>query len=125
MRLNYIIAVALLLMFDATFTGVAQSESGIQGVIKIGPTRAGPIKADTPASMPLANTWFVAHGKDGAGAPFETDGEGRFRVVLPAGHYTISLKGPRPAIGHFGPFSVEVAAGKITAVEWECDSGVR
>ena len=26
---------------------------------------------------------------------------------------------------HFGPFTVEIVAGKMTTVEWECDSGIR
>src|ERR1043166_7052620 len=102
-----------------------QSPWGIEGTIKIGPTRPGPIKADTPASMPLPNTAFVARRDDGGVTAFQTDGEGKFRIVLPPGHYTISVKGQRPAIGHFGPFTVEVTDGKMTKVDLECDSGIR
>lgn len=125
MRLNYVTLAVVLFACAATFTAVAQPESGVQGTITIGPTRAGPIKPDTPASMPLPQTAFVAKADDGAEISFVTDAEGRFRVTLPPGHYTVSRKGPKPAIGYFGPFTVEVMAGKMTKVEWQCDSGVR
>lgn len=125
MSAKLIVSATVFLMFAAAGIGEEQSESGIEGTISISPTRAGPIKPDTPPSMPLANTSFVAQADDGAQTSFETDRDGRFRVVLPPGHYTISRKGPRPAIGNFGPFSVEVVTGKMTKVEWECDSGVR
>ena len=112
-------------MLGTVCAGQTPSESGVEGVIKIGPTQPGPIKADSPAFMPLANTAFVAKGDDGGVTEFETDSEGRFRVVLKPGHYTISVKGQRPAIGHFGPFSADVIAGKMTTVDLQCDSGIR
>ncbi|HEY4285279.1 MAG TPA: carboxypeptidase-like regulatory domain-containing protein [Chthoniobacterales bacterium] len=123
--MNYCAAIALFGMLGVICAGEASSESGIEGVIKIGPTQPGPIKADTPPFMPLPATAFVAQSEDGVITSFQTDSEGRFRVALAPGHYKISIKGPRPAIGHFGPFSVDVTAGKLTHVEWECDSGIR
>ena len=100
-------------------------ESGIEGVITISPANPGPTRADAPGSVPLANAPFVVEKNNGEVTSFTTDGQGRFRVSLPPGHYKITLKGRRSSIGRFGPFEVDVASGKMTNVQWECDSGIR
>jgi hypothetical protein len=100
-------------------------ESGIEGVITISPANPGPVRADAPGSVPLANASFVVEKNNGEVTAFITDDKGRFRVSLPPGHYEISLKERKTTIGRFGPFEVDVSAGKITTVQWECDSGIR
>ena len=100
-------------------------ESGIEGVITITPVNPGPTRDDAPASMPLANATFAVEKNNGEVTSFITDEQGRFRVSLPPGHYKISLKGRKTTIGRFGPFEADVAPGKMTNVQWECDSGIR
>jgi hypothetical protein len=100
-------------------------ESGIEGVITIGPANPGPIRADAAGSMPLVNATFVVENKNGESTSFTTDGQGRFRVSLAPGHYKVSLQGRKTTIGRFDPFEAEVACGKITSVQWKCDSGIR
>jgi hypothetical protein len=102
----------------------AGSETGIEGVITINPARPGPIRADTPVS-PLANIDFAVENQKGEVASFTTDNDGRFRVSLAPGHYKVSRKGRTSSIGRYGPFEVDVAAGQMTKVQWECDSGMR
>jgi len=58
-------------------------------------------------------------------ASFTTDGQGHFRASVPPGHYKVSMKGRKSTIGRFGPFEVDVVAGKMTSVQWQCDSGIR
>jgi hypothetical protein len=124
---NLLIVFAVIIMPVCASTGQtpAAGESGIEGVITISPANPGPIRADAPASMPLANATFVVEKNDAEVTSFITDDQGRFRVSLPPSHYKISMKGRKSSIGRFGPFEADVAQGKMTNVQWECDSGIR
>ena len=103
----------------------SRAETGIEGVITISPTQAGPVRDDSPPSRPLANAAFAVENEKGEVASFTTDGQGHFRTSVPPGHYKVSMKGRKSSIGRFGPFEVDVVAGKMTKVQWECDSGIR
>jgi hypothetical protein len=100
------------------------AESGIEGIITISPANPGPTRVGA-ATTPLANATFAVEKNNGEVSSFITDEQGRFRVSLPPGHYKISLKGRKSSIGRFGPFEADVAPGKMTKVQWECDSGIR
>jgi len=121
------IILGLLLMIGCVCIGQTPSgvETGIEGLITISPTQPGPIRADTPGSKPLANTAFVVESEKGQVASFTTDDQGHFRIPLAPGHYTVAIKGRKSSIGHFGPFEADVVSGKMTKVEWQCDSGIR
>ncbi len=121
------IILGLLLMIGCVCVGQTPSgeETGIEGIITISPTQPGPIRADTPGSKPLANTAFVVESQKGQVASFSTDDQGHFRIPLAPGHYTVAIKGRKSSIGHFGPFEADVVSGKMTKVEWQCDSGIR
>jgi hypothetical protein len=124
---NLFAAFGLIAMAVCASTGQTPSagESGIEGVITISPANPGPIRADTPGSVPLGNAPFVVEKNNGEVTSFITDDQGRFRVSLPPGHYKISLKARKTTIGRFGPFEADVAPGKMTNVQWECYSGIR
>jgi len=100
-------------------------ESGIEGVISISPARPGPVRVDEAGSVPLANATFVIENNSREIASFTTDDKGHFRATVPPGHYKVSLKGRKSSIDRFGPFEVDVVAGKMANVQWECDSGIR
>jgi hypothetical protein len=119
--------VAVLIMCAGFLPGQTQSgsETGIEGVITIDPTRPGPVRADAPSSRPLANTTFVVENQKGETTSFTTDDQGHFRTLLAPGHYKVSLKGRTSSIGRYGPFEVDVVAGQTTKVQWQCDSGMR
>ena len=120
------IVLAVLIMCADFLPGQTQSgsETGIEGVITIDPSRPGPVRADAPSS-PLANTAFIVESQKGEIKSFTTDDRGRFRMPLAPGHYKVSLKGKTGGIGRFGPFEVDVVAGQMTKVQWRCDSGIR
>ena len=106
-------------------TPKSQPEAGIEGVISAGPIHGGPTRQGVPDSKPLANTEFLVEKEKSVVASFKTDDQGRFRVSLPAGHYRISRKDWNAKIGSYGPFEVDVAAGKMKVVQWNCETGLR
>ena len=89
------------------------------------PAQPGPLRRDGPESKPVPNIVFVVQAAEKKVATFTTGDDGRFRVLLPPGHYTVVREGPKSAVGYFGPFEIDVTAGKMTKVEWQCDSGMR
>ena len=116
------------LIMSAPFSPVQTSsgaETGIEGVITISPAQAGPVREDGPGSKPLVNATFAVENEKGSVASFTTDGQGHFRTSVPPGHYKVSMQGRKSSIGRFGPFEVDVVAGKMTNVQWQCDSGIR
>ena len=129
MKLATALATLMLLLMDVSFSTAAQTpsgtETGIEGVITISPTKPGPMRVDAPTSKPLANTAFVVEKDNAQVASFTTDDQGHFRIQLPPGHYRASIKGRKTTIGHFGPFEADVVADKMTNVVWNCDSGIR
>ena len=101
------------------------AETGIEGVMTVGPIHGGPVRPGIPSTKPLANATFVVGNETGAVAEFTTDDQGRFRVSLAPGHYTVTKKDHQKGIGRYGPFNVDVTAGQMTKVEWHCDTGMR
>ncbi len=94
-------------------------------MITISPIHPGPTRVGVPNSGPLASTAFNVESEKGVVASFTTDDQGRFRVSLSPGHYTVSVKEKKGGIGRRGPFEVDVGAGKMTKVVWQCDTGMR
>ena len=119
--------VALLSVMAAAETPApaTPSASGIEGTISISPIRGGPIRRDDgPSVAPLRDLQFVVKAGDATVATFTTDGEGRFQVALPPGHYVIVREGAAPRIGRWR-FEADVVAGQMTKVNWTADSGMR
>lgn len=129
MKLTRARVALLLLAMSSVFLPMqipAEPQSGVEGVISVSPWHPGPVRIDEPTSKPLANATFVVQTEaNGVASEFTTDGDGRFRVSLPPGHYRVSLKGKKGGVGKYGPFEVNVAADKMTSVQWQCDSGLR
>lgn len=102
----------------------APEASGIEGTIVVSPTHPGPIRKDEePRVAPVSNTQFAVKAGDAIIKTFTTDGEGRFQVALPAGHYVVLREGA----GRVGlwRFEADVVAGQMTKVNWTADSGMR
>ena len=112
------------LLVTATLSA-SDPQTGIEGIITISPVYGGPTRMGVPDSKALADMTFIAQKQNGIAASFTTDGQGRFRVSLEPGHYTVSLKEKKRGIGRYGPFEVDVVDGQMTKVEWRCDTGMR
>jgi carboxypeptidase family protein len=124
-------AVAVSLLLLIVCASVARSESktgntGITGVIMVTPIRPGPVRkgSELPTAAPLPNATFRITSDEGVVTTFTTDTAGHFRVSLKPGHYSVVLaenRFPKPC----GPFEINVEPGKMTNVEWRCDSGMQ
>jgi len=113
-------SVSLLVIVAGTLRA---ADSGIDGVITVSPSRPGPTRpGDLPA--PVANIAFVVKKGDEKVSSFTTDAAGHFHVVLPPGQYVVSREDPGARIGRW-QFEAIVEAGKMTAVHWTGDSGMR
>jgi hypothetical protein len=104
----------------------APGKTGITGVIMVTPVRPGPARkgSESPNAAPLPNAKFTVTGEGGSATTFVTNTMGHFEVSLKQGHYVVVLaenRFPKPC----GPFEVDVEAGKMTNVDWRCDSGMR
>src|SRR5687767_8536038 len=86
------------------------STSGLECTVLVSPSRPGPITKDGPSVGPARDVQFVIKAGDIAVKTFTTDGEGRFQVALPPGHYLISRAGPEARIGRWR-FEADVVAG--------------
>jgi hypothetical protein len=121
-----IIGAALIALFS--MTALAETPppktSGIEGTVLVSPSRPGPITKDGPSVAPVRNAQFVVKAGDATVAAFTTDGEGRFQVALPPGHYVILREGAGAGIGRWR-FEADVVAGQVTKVNWTADSGMR
>jgi hypothetical protein len=121
-----LIAATFVALFIVTATAETSPSgaSGIEGTVLISPSRPGPITKDTPHTAPAGNVEFVVKAGDATVKTFTTDGEGRFQVALPPGHYVVTREGPGTRIGHWH-FEADVVAGQMTKVNWTADSGMR
>ena len=99
-------------------------DTGVEGLISVSPSRPGPQKIDGPSIAPATDLIFVVKKEETKVTSFTTDGEGRFRLRLAPGHYTVSREDPGAAIGHWR-FEVDVVANEMTKVHWTGDSGMR
>ena len=117
-------------MFIALVSMTASAEtqpaatSGIEGTIFVSPIRPGPITKDGPSVAPVPNVQFLVKAGEATVKTFTTDGEGRFKVALPPGHYVIMKEGAPVRIGSWR-FEADVVAGQMTKVNWTADSGMR
>ena len=121
-----IVGATLLALFR--MTAVAETPpptpSGIEGTIVVSPSRPGPIRKDEgPSVAPVRNAQFLVKAGDATVKTFTTNGEGRFQVALPPGHYVIEREGAAPRIGRWR-FEADVVAGQMTKVNWTADSGM-
>ena len=119
------VALGFAILFSYLAMAQSSSDSGIEGVITTSPAGPGPLRQGAPDSKPLADITFVVQDQAKTVATFKTDADGRFLVLVKPGHYTILREGPKSSIGSFGPFAVDIVAGRMTKVQWECDSGLR
>lgn len=121
-----IVSIAVALVVAACGAQAAQPGTGIQGIVQAGPTC--PVeRVNSPCPpRPLAATVVVRDGSGAEVTRFHSAVDGRFKVDLAPGSYTVVGLNigtsflPRPI-----PTSVTVTAGSYTSINVEYDSGIR
>lgn len=105
---------------------MANGGTGIEGAITISPAHAGPLRVGEPTAKPLVDFAFAVEDSNGhIVGSFTTDAQGHFQIALAPAHYKVRPKETQSSIGSYGPWEVDVVAGKMTPVAWHCDSGMR
>jgi hypothetical protein len=83
------------------------------------------MRADQPCpDKPYQATIIVLNQGGGEVRRFQTDAEGRFRIELPPGTYTLVPQSPGK-LPRAGEQTVMVTSGQFTAVTITFDSGIR
>jgi hypothetical protein len=105
----------------------ADASSGITGQVLIGPTCGGPVSADPStecADQPYPTTVQVLDSSGQLITQFTTDAEGRFRIALQPGSYTLhpASTGRLPTASDQ---DIQVVGGQYLTVTITYDSGMR
>ena len=133
MRRQLRLALAVALVILSTSLAVAETSptpsapagTGIEGLITISPIHGGPVRQGVDSSAPLPKTAFVVRQGERIVTKFVTDDHGRFSIPLAPANYEVLAENQRHKFGGYGPWPVEVVAGEMTKVHFDCDSGLR
>jgi hypothetical protein len=104
----------------------APADTGIEGVMLIGPTcPVQRINSPCP-DRPFAGEVSVRDQSGSQVADVHADSGGHFRVAVAPGTYELVPVSPRPGVPPFGrPQTVTVVSGQYAQVTIEYDSGIR
>jgi hypothetical protein len=104
-----------------------ETDSGIFGQVLIGPNCGGPVTEENAAECddkPYQAFLAVLDAEGKQLLRFQTDAEGRFRVLMPPGQYTL-----KPEVGQPLPLAAEqpfsVSAGQFSELVVLYDTGLR
>jgi hypothetical protein len=117
--------VSLSLSCQAMDSPVADS-SGIEGQVLRTNTKPGPIRQGEPTEVPFSATFRVLDAGGEEVLTFTTDEDGRFKVVLPPGDYTIVPAENAPVLRPATQKKpVTVKEGAFTELRLVFDTGMR
>ena len=114
-----VVGIASVLLVPAASAG-AVSTSGLRGLVLKGPTK--PVcMAGMPCSAPAPGV-VITFTRRASRRSVKTDANGRYRIALAPGTWTISIAGAR-----FGyrPATAVVPRGRIGVRNIEIDTGIR
>jgi hypothetical protein len=119
MRRSVVLLLALLVACGA---GTASADSGIEGTATYGPTCPVEQAGAPPCVRPYSGVIVISRG-DKAVASVRSGADGRFRIALAPGAYTIGSTGT--GLPFAKPLDVVVRAHAFTNVTVMFDSGIR
>jgi hypothetical protein len=99
--------------------------SGIEGRVLIGPACPGPVKIDQPCPDKPYQATISVLSEDGTPVTqFISRADGRFKILLPPGRYTLHPQSPS-AYPRAGDQTIDVQDDRFSKVEIHYDSGIR
>jgi hypothetical protein len=103
-----------------------QGQSGIEGQVLIGPNCPGPVSSEDTncGDKPYQATIAVLDSSGQQVTQFQSDEEGRFKVNLPPGTYTLKPQADNP-LPMAAEQTVEVQEGQFISVTIYYDTGIR
>lgn len=104
---------------------VGGNRSGIEGTVTLSPTCGGPQREGVDCRVPYADVELRLLRKDGSVASqAKTSPSGQYRLPAPAGHYQVQVMRPNK-ITRCPRLDAVVEPRGYTAIDIECDSGIR
>lgn len=123
-KFTLVIVALILLIGCADNSSVVAGESGVEGVVLVGPTcPVESLESPCPDRPIEAEVSVVRAGSDDVVRVAHSGSDGRFRTSVQPGEYTLSAS----ASGAMSckPENVTVEAGQFTEVTILCDTGIR
>jgi hypothetical protein len=121
-RIVVFLSAAALLV--ATGAQAATGRGTLTGVVKRGPI-APVCVAEQPCDEPAKNVTLLFSRGATVVARAVTDGQGRYRLRLRAGVYTVRRPGSNALARDLEPGRVRVLSGRVRRVDFSIDTGIR
>jgi hypothetical protein len=119
------LALSVSACLNASSGGSSAETSGIQGMVLLGPM-CPVLKSDSPCpDRPIEAEITVTTLEGEVVATGHSDTDGRYRISLAPGSYTVTAKRPDGAFGASKPATVEVSADSYVRLDVLVDSGIR
>ena len=123
-QMRFTVAAASIALLIAGAAHAAPGQSGLRGVVTRGPITPVCV-AESPCTAPAKNvTLLFSRGGQVAGR-VATDGQGRYRLRLPAGLYSVRRSTTGRIDNKLDPNRVRVFAGRFTRTDFSIDTGIR
>jgi hypothetical protein len=124
MRVAIVTLSLALVLVVAAAAGATTTSSGLRGIVSRGPITPVCV-VELPCSEPAPNVTLLFSRNGRVAGRTVTNGEGRYRVRLPAGLYSVR-RSVAVVIGRgLEPDHARVRAGRFTRVDFSIDTGIR
>src|SRR5436305_4047633 len=112
-------------VLTATGAGASTPLKGVWGVVERGPI-SPMCAAEQPCSAPARHVQLVFMQNGRAAAQTTTDQDGKYRLPLTAGTYTVKVAAGSSSAGHdLEPGKVHAMATRWVRVDFSLDTGIR
>jgi hypothetical protein len=120
--MRFLAAIAIAISLATASAATATTRSGLRGVVRRAPISPVCI-AEKPCSAPVKHA-KLTFTRGTVSRSLVTDADGRYRVLLAPGRYTVRIGA---TVARFGskPQTAVVTAGRITVRNFTIDTGIR